>query len=154
MIDILSVWPQAQILSAFGPWLSTNLTHQHVPCISDFAKDNPVYGSFVIGWISALQKHQARQQAAAAAEAAVAAAGAATGASSSTTTVGQQPLVLDGAECYTCTSELQVEAMKTWMKEGMATTDLVPVALKPCVPQPTLQPCSFCSVLFEWYLMS
>ena len=55
MTAILSVWPQAQVLSAFGPWLSTNLTKQNVPCMPDFAKDNPVYGSFVIGWISALQ---------------------------------------------------------------------------------------------------
>ena len=31
------------------------------------------------------------------------------------------PLVLDGAECYTCTSELEVKAMKTWIKDGMAT---------------------------------
>jgi hypothetical protein len=120
MDAVLEVWPGAQMMSMFGPWLSTNLTHQHVPFKRDFAKDNPVVGSFLVGWISSLHKHQAKlaqltpQQ------------------RQRTTTYS--PLFLDGAEGYGFSNLSDVLQLKKWLKYGMPTTDLVPADLKAAYP--------------------
>ena len=111
MAGVLSAWPAAQMMSMHGPGGETNLTHQHVPFMSDFAKDNPVSGSFLIGWISALHKHTQQRRADAA-----------------------RPLFLDGAEGYGFSNLSDVLEMKHWLKFGMATTDLVPPDLKQAYP--------------------
>ena len=90
MASVLAAWPQAQMFSMFGPWLSTPLTHQHVPFISDFAKENPIVGSFLVGWISALQKHRRRQA----------------------QQHDQQALFLDGSEAYGASNLSDILTMK------------------------------------------
>ena len=76
-----------------------HLSHQHVPFMHDFAKDNPVSGSFFVGWMTALQKHQG-----------------AAGAGTSSTQASAQALFLDGAENYGFSNESEVLEMKRWLK--------------------------------------
>ena len=97
------------MLTLFGPWISTPLTHKSVPFISDFAKENPIVGSFIVGWLSALQKQHEIVP------------------SSANTS---RPLVLDGAECYTFSNLSDVLLMKHWMKHGIVNTSLIPASLK------------------------
>lgn len=130
MDGILSAWPSAQVMSMFGPWLSTNLTHEHVPFMSDFAKENPIVGSFIVGWISSLHKHSRRLQLK----------HANTQLDDSRGTLETQvkehdaPLFLDGAECYGFSNLSDVEEMKRWLKYGVPTTALVPKSLKAAFP--------------------
>jgi hypothetical protein len=91
--------------------------------MSDFAKDNPVAGSFLIGWISALHKHAQQQQQQQQQQQHIAHADAA-----------RRPLFLDGAEGYGFSNLSDVLEMKHWLKYGMPLTDLVPPDLKQAYP--------------------
>ena len=128
MDAILGVWPEAQVMSMYGPWLSTNLTHQHVPFMRDFAKENPVEGSFFVGWISALHKHLQRTQAQVQQQQQQ------QQQQQRSAGVSRAPLFLDGAENYGFGNLSDVIQMKQWLKFGMATTDLVPPSLKTAFP--------------------
>ena len=112
MKSILSAWPEAQVLGTFGPWISTAESQQHVSFLPNWAKENPIIGSFVVGWMMALQQHRARP----------------------TSTHASKALVLDGAECYGFRNLTDVLKMKQWMKAGMADTDIVPPDLKQAYP--------------------
>eukprot|EP01047_Picozoa_sp_COSAG01_P050543 COSAG01_NODE_5121_length_4471_cov_8.084629_6_plen_96_part_00 len=80
-----------------------------MPFIQDFAKDNPVVGSFLVGWISALQKHRRAQD---------------------QDQTGAVPLFLDGTEAYGASTVDDIITMKNWVKQGMAGTNIVPPALR------------------------
>ena len=99
MDAILGAWPTAQVLSTYGPWLSTSESHAHVSFLPDFAKENPIVGSFIVGFMQSLHQHRTSRAADEAAQ-----------------SQSQRALVLDGAECYLFSNKSQVLEMKHWMK--------------------------------------
>lgn len=117
MDAILGAWPTAQVLSTYGPWLSTSESHAHVSFLPDFAKENPIVGSFIVGFMQSLHQHRTSRAADQAAQ-----------------SQSQRALVLDGAECYLFSNKSQVLEMKHWMKYGMANTPIVPAALRADFP--------------------
>ena len=64
MDAILGAWPTAQVLSTYGPWLSTSESHAHVSFLPDFAKENPIVGSFIVGFMQSLHQHRTSRAAA------------------------------------------------------------------------------------------
>ena len=109
MFTPMAADPSARILTSHGPWLSDNRTapfmEKTMPGFENgdnWAKDNPIVGSFDIGLMAALD-------------------GAPTATSAR---------YLDGAEIYMQSTPTDVQRMREWIKVNMSTSPLVPPALR------------------------
>lgn len=134
MGSVLSVWPNASVLATHGPSLSENRTADFLQVTmpgfehgGNFAKNNPIVGSFDTGLLSGLPlppaagplhvSHLTTSRTAAA-----------------DAQPAQSPRFHDGAECYMQSTPTDVRRMRTWMKYAMANSSLTPIALQQSYP--------------------
>ena len=102
MDGIRSGWPQATVLTTFGPWLSEPRTAENLSGVpyDDVSFANQLVGPFVVGMVASA--------------------------------TGTRATVVDGGEIYTPREKDQFATVKAWQEQGMpALSPLVPERLQP-----------------------
>jgi hypothetical protein len=120
MRAMLAADPSVRLLTSHGPWLSDNRTASYMEKTmpgfengQNWAKDNPIVGSFDIGLMAALD-----------------AAHASSGGRGGPRAASASARYLDGSEIYMQSTPTDVQRMRDWIKLNMSTSPLVPATLR------------------------